>query len=117
MYCPANTDLYVAWPKILMNTFLDFISTCERNILKSALACTDKAFPEELQEELTTLLAAFECRQLPTPSSLPNLIKQVARYQFLIKPAASIALINCGVPTSHQGFWSKKSPEELCCIY
>jgi len=103
--------------KILLNTFLDFISTCERSTLNSALAYTDKTFPRQLQEELTTLLGAFGCRQLPTPSSLPNLIKQVARYQFLIKPAASIAMINCGVPTSHQEFWSKKSTEELCNMY
>ena len=103
--------------KVLLNTFLDFISTCERSTLKLALACDDKLFPVTLQEELTTVLGGFGCRQLATPFNLPKLVTQVARYLFLVKPAASIAMINSGVPISHQEFWNKKSPEELYSIY
>lgn len=103
--------------KILLNTLLDFISTCERATIKAALACVNQTFPVQLQEELIMILATFGCRQLPTPSSLPKLIIQVARYEFLIKPAASIAIINAGIPSTHQSFWNKKSPEELSEIY
>ena len=92
----------------LINTFLDFISSYERGILKEALEYNDAAFPVKLQEELTNILGVFGCRQLPSPSSLPYLVKQVARYQFLIRPAASIAMINSGVPPSHREFWRKK---------
>ena len=104
---------------ILLSTFLDFISTCERNTLNSALAYsyTENSFPEQLQEELITILGAFGCRQLPTPSSLPSLVRQLARYQFLVKPAGSIAMINSGIPSSHHDHWKKKSPEEICAIY
>ena len=101
--------------KVLLNTFLDFISTYERSTLKLALACDGVSFPVSVQEELTTVLGGFGCRQLPTPSNLPKLVIQVARYIFLTKPAASIAMIHCGV--SHREFWCKKSPEDLCCIY
>ena len=103
--------------EILLNTFLDFISTFERSTLNSALAYTNDTFPAKLQGDLTTILGVFGCRQLPTPSNLPDLIKQIAQYQFLIKPAASITMINGGIPSSHKEFWSKKSPKDLCSIY
>ena len=104
---------------ILLNTFLDFVSSCERSTLNSALAYShsENSFPGQLQEELITILGVFGCRQVPTPSSLPSLVRQVARYQFLIKPAGSIAMINGSIPSAHHDFWRKKSPEDVCAIY
>lgn len=105
-------------PEVLLDTFLDFISISERDIFKSALAHDNAAaFPCKLQTELMTTLGGFGCRQLPTPSNLMNLIEQIARYEFLVKPAAGIAMINSGIPMSHRKFWNDKSPTELLATY
>ena len=42
-----------------------------------------------VQEELMTILAGFGCPILPKPSTLTTVIEQVARDQFMSKPAAS----------------------------
>ena len=98
--------------KILLSTF---ISAYERSTFKSALACDGVSFPVTIQEKLTAVLGEFGCRQLPTPSNLSKLVILVARYVFVTKPAAVIATIPCGV-VSHQSFWCKKSPDDLCSI-
>ena len=103
--------------RILLNTFLDFITTWERDTFKKALACSNTSFPPDLLEELTTTLGRFECRHLPTPSSLPNIIMQVARHQFITRPAASIGMIHSGIPKCHQPFWNTMSPQQLCMVY
>ena len=46
-----------------------------------------------------------------------NVIEQVARYEFMIKPAASVSLINSSIPLNHRGYWSRKSPSDLQGIY
>ena len=38
-------------------------------------------------------------------------------YEFMIKPAASVSLINSGIPLNHRGYWSRKSPSDLQGIY
>ena len=73
-----------------------------------------EVFSSELQDELTSTLAQFGCRVLPTPSNLMTAIQQVARYEFLTKPAAAIALINTGIPNA---FWSAKSPDDIKTMY
>ena len=103
--------------RIVLTTFLDFISAWERNTFKKALACSGTSFAPDLLEELMTTLGGFECRQLPTPSSLPNIILQVARYKFVTKPAASISMIHSGIPKCHQAFWNNTSPHKLSMIY
>ena len=102
----------------LLDTFLDFISASERQTFKLALSFNkEKAFPPYLQEELMNTLAMFGCRKLPTPSNLMNVIEQVARYEFTIKPAASVSLINSGIPLNHIGYWSRKSPSDVQKVY
>lgn len=103
--------------RMLLNTFLDYISTWERSTFKKALTCSSTSFSPDLLEELTATLGGFACRQLPTPSSLPNIIMQVARYQFMIKPAATIGMIHSGIPKCHQEFWNNMSSQQLCTIY
>ena len=46
-----------------------------------------------------------------------NVIEQVACYKFMIKPAASVSLINSGIPLNHRGYWSRKSPSDFQGIY
>ena len=51
---------------------------------------------------------------LPTPATLFSAIESISSYEFLIKPAAAIALIYSGIPSA---FWLNKSVYDLCSIY
>lgn len=103
---------------VLLDTFLDFVSASERTTFKNALTYdTIKFFPSSLQEDLMSTLSLFGCRVLPTPSTLINLIQQVAQYEFLTKPAAGIALIHSGIPLNHRDFWANKMPSDIETLY
>ena len=103
---------------VLLDTFLDFISATERAVFKRALLFeAEKVYPTDMQEELMGTLAGFGCRVLPKPSTLTTVIEQVARYEFMSKPAASIALVFSGIPLTHKGYWSSKCPADLQAIY
>ncbi len=105
-------------PNTLLDSFLDYITPFERDTLKRALLQSKcEVFPSELHDELTSTLAQFGCRVLPTPSNLMSAIQQVARYEFLTKPAAVIALINSGIPINHRAFWSAKSPSFIQIMF
>ena len=102
----------------LLESFLDFISNFERTTFKRALLhAEDKAFPSNVQEELMTYLSRFGCRVVPAPSSLIVVIEQTARYEFITKPAAGIALINSGIPNCHCQFCNGKSQADVQKIY
>jgi len=100
----------------LTEAFLDYITIEERHTFKSALACEDAFFPE-LVDELISTLGRFGCREMPTPKNLAIIVTQVAKYQFVTKPAAGITMINSGIPTDHVAFWSSKSLQDLRVIY
>jgi len=100
--------------EVLLDTFLDYISAEERKTIQQALLYRERdTFPHELQEGLENVLANFAVRILPKPSTLLNVIEQVAHYEFINKPAAAIALVNSGIPVNHRKFWSSKSPEQI----
>lgn len=55
-------------PNVLMDSFLDNISSFDRDTLKRALAFSnDGVFSSETRDELTSTLAKFGCRLMPTP--------------------------------------------------
>ena len=100
---------------LLQDAFLDYISNIEKSLFKEALNCV--VFTPEVQEKLLTTLSRFGCRQLPTPSNLLKCLQQIAFYEFCTKPAAAIALIHSGVPSSHLTFWRDKSVDGICSLY
>ena len=104
--------------EVLLDTFLDFVSAEERKTMQEALAYNEKdEFPSHLQEDLEKVLANFACRLLPKPSALPSVIEQVARYEFISKPAAAISMIYSGIPENHREFWSRQSPDTMAELY
>ena len=116
---PSSSD---SIPKrVLLDTFLDYISASDRDIFRKALDyvhCRNKEiFPSEMKEELMTTLSNFGCRTMPTPSSLTSLIEQVAKYEFVVKPAAGISLIHSGIPLDHTEFWKRKNASDIEAIY
>lgn len=104
--------------RILQDAFLDYISFAERQVFKNALKCAlSTKFPAAIRQTVLDVLANFGCRKLPTPANLLSSIQCVAEYEFLTKPAAAICLIYSGIPTSHTGFWSKKSVSDVVSLY
>ena len=99
---------------ILMETFVDYISTAEQSLLRSALETTTSSFPTNILRQLITLLTRFGCRTIPTPSSLREMVRNVAVYEFCVKPLAAITLMNTGI---HNGFWSTKTPNDIQKIH
>ena len=104
--------------KILLQSFLDFISAHERAVFKEALAYSqDGGFPSAIQETLLSVLSRFGCRQLPTPTNLKPCIEHIAQYEFVSRPAAAIYSIYSGIPISHQRFWMKQTASSMSSIY
>ena len=103
---------------ILLDTFLEYISSVERKTFKHALACSSSGvFSPELRGDLMSTLSRFGCRILPAPSNLLNVIEQAAKFEFVSKPAAGIAMMNSGIPLHHKPFWANHSIDSILHIY
>jgi len=100
--------------KVLVEAFADFLSTTERLTVKKALECPNSTFQAD---KLISLLARFGCRQVPAPSTLLKMIIHTAKCEFLIKPAAALALMHSGIPSIHQEFWKQKSADEIFTLH
>lgn len=103
--------------QVVMECFVDYISTYEGNVLKEALEETNPAFSDKAEEILIDTLSCFGCRESPTPKNLRRLLKTIAQHEFLVKPMAGLQAIHSGVPEAHKGFWSKYTVEELLQLY
>ena len=66
---------------------------------------------------LLSLLSHFNSRQIPTPKSIHQHVTNVATYEFLIKPAAALAVIHSGVPQQHRPFWNRMGIASLLSLY
>ena len=91
---------------ILLNAFLDHLSATERILLQRALQITP-SFSPSLLSQILALLTRFDCRTMPTPSTLPDIIKNVAIHEFCTRPAAAIALMNrelCPLSTFRESY-------------
>ena len=105
---------------VIMDSFVDYISSYEGGILREALQIARSAtssYMEDLQGKLIEILSRFECRQIPTPNNIQQLIIGVARHEFLVKPLGALYALHSGVPRVHQGFWSQFSLQELFALY
>ncbi len=102
---------------IMMDSFMDFISATERQIMKMALKTTSSGnhFPPKLLNELTSVLSRFGCRQIPKPSSLIHEVERLATYEFCTKPAAAITLMNSGL--AFRDFWTRKHPDDVYSLH
>ena len=87
---------------ILLSTFLDTLSTIESFTLSKALVATE--FSQDLQDKLVEILGKFNCRTMPRPENLNQLVIQVARFDFMTKPSTAVAFIRSGIPSSHRDF-------------
>lgn len=105
-------------PDILINALIDFVTDDERKTIREALTFKNmQSFPEYMIQDLLTILTNFGCRLPPKPSTLESIIQQVARYEFITKPAAGIGLINSGIPPKHRKFWKQQSTDKIRELY
>lgn len=106
--CFLGTDVFLK-DEILKDSFMDSISVHESNIIKRALTEVRNgvsSFSIEVKDELITLISRFNSRQSPTPNIFHQMVINIAKYEFITKPAAAILLLNRGIPKKHQQFWA-----------
>ena len=93
---------------ILVESFLDYVSDVDRNVLHAAVQIATHAskcsFPPDVQEQLLTVLSNYGCRQIPAPTNLSQTVTDIARFLFLTTPMSAICMINSGIPSLHQPF-------------
>ena len=54
---------------------------------------------------------------MPTPQNLPEMIVNVARYEFCSKPAAAISMIYYSIPDEHKQFWMELGIDGINDLY
>ena len=104
----------------LLDALMDYISDNEREKLKIALKYkgTSSSFPTpEIKSDVISILSRLGCREMPTPHNLPELIINVAKYEFCSKPAAAIAMVYYGIPSEHKPFWSELGIDGISGLY
>ena len=104
--------------KFLLDAFLEYISNQERHLIKEVILLgTAGKFPDHVQEKMLNILSRFGCRQIPAPASFVACIEDIAKYEFITKPAAAIFSVHSGIPKSHKDFWNKQSISSISRIY
>lgn len=118
--CPSLIMMLLGAPidipkSFLLDALMDFISANERDKLRSALRL--KVFTVEVRSAIIAILSRFDCRDMPTPSNLADLIVKVAKYEFCCKPLGVIAMIHSGIPQEHKAFWTELGIDGISRLY
>ena len=100
---------------ILSRSFLDFLSSVDRQTISNALCL--QMYSHELESKLVTIRARLGCRKIPAPHNLRDILLKLAGHEFVSRPYAAVDLMHNGIPPAHQVFWSQKSVEELFGLY
>ena len=83
--------------QILISCFADSLNSVESQLIKGWLGFDSASFSAGTQAKLINRLSRFGSRLLPTPANLRQQVAQVARFEFLMKPAAAHAAIYSGI--------------------
>ena len=103
---------------ILVSSFPDCLSEYEANVVRQALTCnTPHSFTTQLKSKLVGVLSRFGCREVPTYQKVREVMINVARYEFTVKPLVAVSQIHGGIPAAHSPFWNKKSVLDLNSLY
>lgn len=95
---------------ILVDSFVDYVSSYESGILREAIDISQTDQPLQLQGQLADLFGRLGCQQLPTPQNVQQPIVGVARREFLVRPLGALYALREGVPKDHHGFWGQSRP-------
>ena len=101
---------------VLIEALLDYISGNKWKKIMFALTYeeSESNFPKNLEGDLISVLG---CRVIPTPKDITNIIIGVAKYEFCVKPAAAISVINMGIPEEHKKFWKDLGVDGIAHLY
>ena len=102
---------------IIIDSFVDYLSTYESSIIRDALKKKGAEFSSELKDSLLSVLGGMGCREIPNPSNIQQLIVEVAHYELTIKPAGALSIFHCGVPVQYHAFWREFSVSQLYDLY
>ena len=103
--------------KILLNSFVDYLSLVEQMVLKECFSISSGVFPEQLKAKLINLLDRFGFRQIPNHKNLKQLLVEAAKFEFFNRPLAAFSSFNAGIPDNEQAFWNGFSVEQLYSLY
>jgi len=101
---------------VLIEALLDYISGSEQKKILFALTYEEyeSNFPKG---ELISVLARLGYCVIPTPKDIANIIIGVVKYEFCVKPAAAISIINMGIPEEHKKFWKDLGVDGIAHLY
>ena len=100
----------------LVSSFIESLNSYEQSIVKVGLE-SKKVFPPGIHTKLVAIISRFGGRELPNPSNLKEILVQLAKYQFLIKPLPATMAINSGIPDTEQPFWQSKTLADIYILY
>lgn len=102
---------------MLLEAFVENLSAHESGLLKQAFNCSAQKFSLQFSTELLDILSVFGCREMPCPVTLKRIVLDVAKFEFLLKPATAVAMMHSGLLPKHQEFWSQLSIFDLHDVY
>uniref|UniRef100_A0A1X7TAZ1 HECT domain-containing protein n=1 Tax=Amphimedon queenslandica TaxID=400682 RepID=A0A1X7TAZ1_AMPQE len=104
----------------LIDVLLNSLSSYDAEVRQEAKHQVENGntlFSEKISSNLVSLFSFYGSRQIPSPSKLESILLQIAKCEFLLKPAAAIQMIRSGIPEMHRRFWGKISVSDIYAIY
>lgn len=83
----------------LVSTFVDSLNSYEQGLHKEGMDVKHE-FSSDLQTKLVSIVSRFGGRELPTRSNIQQIVLQLAKYQFQVKPLPATIAINTGIQES-----------------
>ena len=100
---------------ILLESFMDYVSTFEGTVLRNALK--SRKLTMEEQTDVVNVLSRVGCREIPTSNNLSQLLVQMAKYEFQEVPIGALFQLHSGVPITHHPFWRQFTVGDLYMLY
>lgn len=102
---------------IMIESFVDYVSTYERSVLKDALIFSEPSFPRSFENNLVEILSRYGCNSIPTPASLNQLILAIARHELFSKPFSVLFKVHSGIPIEYLQFFHTLSLQQWYTLY
>ena len=100
----------------LVSAFMDSLNSYEQGLLKEGMDAKHE-FSCDLQTKLVSIVSRFGGRELPTRNNIQEIVLQLAKYQFQVKPLPATIAINAGIPDSQRVFWDSKTLADINLLY
>ena len=102
---------------VLLKSLANNLSTHQASTIKEAIQFKGRAFPPTILMYLLEICSSFGSREVPQPTNIKSILLDVAKFEFLLKPATAISIMHSGISATHNVFWSQQSIDDLHDIY